>query len=316
MTLLNSRKFRTLLALVLVICLLGGYAFYMHPLWVNAEKDALKMRLLGARSYEREIAGHHIHFYEAGAGKPLVLVHGLSGHAEEWANLLPYFTHAGFHVYMLDLPGFGHSDRPANYSYSIADQSAVVEAFLLDRGLTHTSLGGWSMGGWIAATVALDHPQQVDRLILLDSAGLKFTLPFNPRLFVPKSAAEMDALDKVLMPNPPQIPTFLMRDIERYEDRNGWITNRAMDSMLTGKDVLDDRYNQLHMPVLLVWGSLDRTTPLSLGITMHSRIQNSQLVVIDGCGHLAPIQCASKIGPQAAHFLTDVHPPSGVTNIR
>jgi pimeloyl-ACP methyl ester carboxylesterase len=57
------------------------------------------------------------------------------------------------------------------------------------------------------------------------------------------------------------------------------------------------------MPVLIVWGELDRITPLSQGEKMHRLVPQSQLDVIEGCGHLAPVQCADKIGPGFVEFL-------------
>ena len=78
---------------------------------------------------------------------------------------------------------------------------------------------------------------------------------------------------------------------------------RALDSMLTGKDVTDSQLTQLKMPVLVVWGAEDRIFPLAQGRKMHSLIPQSQLEVVDGCGHLAPAQCADKIGPKVVEFL-------------
>jgi pimeloyl-ACP methyl ester carboxylesterase len=73
--------------------------------------------------------------------------------------------------------------------------------------------------------------------------------------------------------------------------------------MLTGRDVTDSLLPKLKMPVLLVWGQLDRITPLSLGQKMHELIPQSQLEVIPGCGHLAPSQCAPQIGPKVVGFV-------------
>jgi pimeloyl-ACP methyl ester carboxylesterase len=59
---------------------------------------------------------------------------------------------------------------------------------------------------------------------------------------------------------------------------------------------------QLKMPVLIVWGSLDHIVPLGQAQTMHQLIPQSELDVFDGCGHLAPDQCAGQIGPKVAQF--------------
>jgi pimeloyl-ACP methyl ester carboxylesterase len=72
--------------------------------------------------------------------------------------------------------------------------------------------------------------------------------------------------------------------------------------MLTAQDVVDKLLPQLKMPVLLVWGSLDRITPLALGQTMHRLIPQSELDVFPGCGHMAPIECSAALGPKVVAF--------------
>ena len=78
---------------------------------------------------------------------------------------------------------------------------------------------------------------------------------------------------------------------------------RALNSMLTGADATDKLLPALKMPVLIVWGAEDRIIPFRQGETMHSLIPQSKLEVIPGCGHLAPGQCADKIGPGVVDFL-------------
>jgi len=112
-----------------------------------------------------------------------------------------------------------------------------------------------------------DHPERVRRLMLFDSAGL-FVLPtWDTALFTPNTAAQLDQLDVLLMPHPPNVPGFVARDILRVSDHRAWIIHRALDTMLTGQDATDKLLPQLKMPVLIVWGAEDKITPLSLGET-------------------------------------------------
>ena len=73
--------------------------------------------------------------------------------------------------------------------------------------------------------------------------------------------------------------------------------------MLTGKDVTDVELPQFKMPVLIVWGSEDHIIPLADGEKMHQLVPQSQLDVVQGCGHLAPVQCTGRIGPVVDAFL-------------
>ena len=111
------------------------------------------------------VEGEQVHYFEGGTGDPVVLVHGLGSYAQQdWAFLMPYLVRTGHHVYAMDLLGFGESAKPADRTYSIAEQAKLVEVFLDAKHLNTVTLAGISMGGWIAAMVALDQPQRITRL--------------------------------------------------------------------------------------------------------------------------------------------------------
>jgi len=253
-----------------------------------------------------------IHFYAGGSGSPVVLVHGLGGRADDWANLMPQLVRDHHRVYALDLPGYGRSDWPTNASYSIPELAGAVEAFLDNRHLQQTDLAGWSMGGWVAMRVALDEPKRVRRLVILNSAGIRFALNWDTTLFEPDTPAKLRDLDNLLMPGAaPHVPGFIERDIFRFVRKHGWVVRRNMDSMLAQKDLLDGHLGELKMPMLIVWGKEDHLIPVSVGQIMHTAVPQSELVVVDGCGHLAPGQCAVQIGPVMKGFIDEASPIAG-----
>ncbi len=289
----------------LLLLLVAGIGFFDRPVsWFN-ESMYLRDALSGVRNHQVKVGGHRLHYEVEGpaAGPVVVLVHGLGGRAEDWRNLAPLIAKAGFRVYLPDLIGYGRSQKPADFSYSVHDEAGVVLGFLDALGLQQVDLGGWSMGGAIVQHVAADHPERVRRLMLFDSAGL-FVLPtWDTRLFTPDNPAQLDQLDALLMPDPPNVPGFVARDILRVSNHRAWIIHRALDTMLTGQDATDKLLPQLKMPVLIVWGSEDRITPLSLGETMHRMLPQSEFDVVPGCGHLAPGQCAPQMAPKVIEFL-------------
>ena len=292
------------LCFLLVVALLAGIGFYLRPVsylnaWTYLQED-----LAGIQSRTVQVAGHRVHYLAEGPanGPVVVLVHGLGASAEHWSNLAPYLAQSGFRVYIPDLIGYGRSEQPADFSYSVCDEAAVVVGFMDALDLKQVELGGWSMGGWIAALVATQHPDRVSRLMLFDSAGLNVPPTFDTSLFIPSTAAQLDQLKALLSPQPQPIPAFIARDILRNFRLNGWVVERALATMLTAQDVVDNVLPQLKMPVLLVWGSLDRVTPLSDGDIMHRLIPQSQLDVFAGCGHMAPSECSAEVGPKVVAF--------------
>ena len=290
--------------LVLLLAAVGA-GFYLRPIsFFNAQTD-LQMRAAGAQSRWVTVSGYKVHYYAIGPenGKPLVLIHGLGGRAGEWRNLMPYLEYAGFRVYAPDLVGYGRSERPADFSYSVPDEANVVTGFLDALGLKQVDLGGVSMGGWIVQLVAARHPERVRRLMIFDSVGLQMAPEWDTNLFTPQTPEQIDQLDHLLMPNPPQVPGFVAADFLRVSNRDAWVIRRALSSMLAGHDVTDEMLPQLKMPVILIWGEVDRIALLSEGQKMHQLIPQSRLEVIQGCGHLAHVQCADRIGPILQSFL-------------
>jgi pimeloyl-ACP methyl ester carboxylesterase len=285
-----------------VIAALG---FWARPVSYFNELMYLRLSLSGVESRSVTVSGYRVHYDAEGPadGPAVVLVHGLGSRAEDWRNLAPYLAKAGYRVYMPDLPGYGRSEQPQDFSYSVSDEAAVVVGFLDALDLKQVNLGGWSMGGWIVQLVAAEHPERVRRLMLFDSAGIDEKPVWDTRLFTPATPAELDQLDALLMPNPPSVPGFIARDIVRLSNKNAWVIHRALQTMLTGRETTDKLLPELKMPVLIVWGELDHITPLSQGQKIHALVSQSQLDVISGCGHLSPDQCSAQIAPSVVEFV-------------
>jgi pimeloyl-ACP methyl ester carboxylesterase len=296
---------KRLLGVAGLLIVAAGIGFWARPISYYNEANYLREFLSGMESSSVQVGGHRVHYLAEGpAGGPVVvLVHGLGGNAEEWRNLASWLVKAGYRVYLPDLPGFGRSEQPADYSYSVHDQAEVVVGFLDALRLKQVDLGGSSMGGWIVQLVAARHPERVRRLLLFDAVGLYEEPSWDTRLFTPETPAELDQLMVLLMPNPQKIPGFIARDIVRNANRNAWVIHRAVDAMLTGQDVTDKLLPQLKMPVLLVWGAQDRIAPLTQGARIHQLVPQSELAVFPACGHLAQIQCTAEVGPKVVEFV-------------
>lgn len=316
----TQKRKRTMLRAVLLGTLTLAVALalvtLLRPLGVLWVATQLRLRAAGIHSEFTElpygnVGKVRVHYYVGGTGDSVLLVHGLGSRAEDWANLMPRLVRDHHRVYALDLPGYGQSDWPANAQYSIPELTGAVEAFMNDQHLARTDLGGWSMGGWIAMRVALDEPQRIRRLMIFDSAGLKFAVKWDPALFEPNTPEKLSTLTALLMPSPPHVPGFVERDVFRFVARHGWVVRRNLDSMLTGEGLVDGRLDALKMPMLIVWGKQDHLIPVSLGEEIHHEVPQSEMEVFDACGHLAPNQCAGRVGPVVTGFLDEASPMPG-----
>jgi pimeloyl-ACP methyl ester carboxylesterase len=276
-----------------------------RPIWTYERAQSLRLLVQGVTSRKVVIDGHKIHYYVRGPvnGSPVVLIHGLGGRAEDWSNMAPFLAKAGYRVYTPDLLGYGQSDEPQAETYSIATQAKIVDGFFDAVGLKQADVGGWSMGGWIAQKFAADHPEKVRRLTLMDSAGLRIPPDWDIRLFTPSTPDDIRQLEALLMPNPPNLPSFVTADILRTSAESRWVVKRSLNAMLSGEDVTDAELPGLKMPVLLLWGGQDQITPLKEARAMHALIPDSRLEIVPNCGHLAPDQCAKDFGPRVVQFL-------------
>ncbi len=310
-----SPRYRTLwgmLVLVLVLGLAGVLIVRRYPLELATEAVRYRLWRSGARSRYVESNGRTIHFYEAAPpagtpGTPLLLVHGLGARSEDWSPLIPGLAAAGFHVYALDLLGYGRSAHP-DVDYGITLEEQVVVDFMRTVGLNHADIAGWSMGGWISMKLALDHPALVDRLAIYDSAGVYFNATYDFSVFTPRDSAGVTQLLSLLLPKPPVLPRFIMQDTLRRLQQNAWVNRRSVAAMTSGRDLLDFRLYALRPPLLIVWGQQDTLIPLSAGQTIHRLVPGSTLAVAPGCGHLAPAQCSGPILRETIDFLR-ANPP-------
>jgi pimeloyl-ACP methyl ester carboxylesterase len=291
----------------------AGGVFARWPLWTFSKLTQARLAWAGVYRHSLFLDGLEVSYLEGGKGKPIVFVHGIGGQSQDWAALLRELVRDGFHVLAMDLPGFGETSKPRERSYSISQQANFVKSFLDAMRLERVTLVGVSMGGWIAATVALDQPQRVEKLVLMDSAGFAFKPSFDTTLFTPRTPAQVEMLLALVTPRPPRVPNFVKEDVVRQSGSRGWVIERALASMGTGAGLLDGRFSSMKPPLLLLWGKQDGVTPLTLGEAMHKAVPNSVLEVYDGCGHLAFATCADRVAPRLRGFLAGSGPPAGAT---
>jgi pimeloyl-ACP methyl ester carboxylesterase len=265
---------------------------YARPVSVFEAWGALRLRLSGVRSAHVQAGRYRLRYLEAGSGPPLVLVHGLASHAaQDWGRLIAPLGRR-FHVYAPDLPGFGESERPAGADYSIPMQVEAVRAFMLAKGVGRARVAGLSMGGWIVARLAGESPERVERLVLVDAAGMRPDGPAIPaEALLPRDEEGVRHLVAVVRHNAPVPPSFVARDILAQRLREEWIVRRALESMRAGRDWLNGTLGRADMPVLVMWGRQDALIPVAYAAGLAAEFPHAEVVVLDGCGHVPIADC-------------------------
>jgi len=253
-------------------------------------------------SHFAEVDGVQVHYQEAGetSAPPLLLIHGFASSNLVWSKVLLQLAEAGFRVIAPDLTGYGYSGKPRDFDYTISSQAAMVVGFLKKLGIEQTFMVGSSYGGAVAATIALDRPALIEKLILVGAVtNNKPTRYMLMRLF------GSPVIGDILSPLLAGSLTLVRRRMKRVYDRHEWVldekrvqarhlplrtrgTHRAIIRTVRHWDA--DRVSRdahlITQPSLVLWGEHDREVPLRDGERLQQEIPDSRLIVFRECGHL------------------------------
>ena len=261
-----------------------------------------------------QIEGTSIRYIDAGHGIPVVLLHGLGASIYAWRKNLTPITAAGFRVIAFDNRGFGFSDKPPR-PYDNAAYALLVIALMDSLQLSDAVLVGHSMGGAIAAEVAIEYPQRVRGLVLIGSAGLGAREPLLFRVarwpvIGPASLAFRGrGLTARLLKSTYADPTKVTEaDVDQYyapmaEPEYG----RALRGVLRQFrfDGLGGRLERIAAPTLVLWGEEDRWIPLGVGRALAHGISRSAFLSVPHAGHSVQEEAPDEVNRLLLRFLMD-----------
>ena len=234
------------------------------------------------------------------AGDPalpaLLLLHGSGGHAEAYVrNLEAHAEH--FCTWAIDLLGHGYTDKPG-HPLEVRDYVAHVVAVLDAIGAERASLSGESLGGWVAARAAVDHPDRIDRLVLNTAGGSQADPEVMRRIItLSMAAAENPTWQTVqaritwLMADKSKSYDDLVASRQRVYRQPGFAAAMRdimalQDPEIRARNLLGAaEYGAITAPTLVLWTSHDPTADMAEGRRIASMIPGARFEVIAGCGH-------------------------------
>jgi pimeloyl-ACP methyl ester carboxylesterase len=253
-----------------------------------------------------EVGGYRLHYLEAGAGPPVVLLHGLGADVRTWRFAVPKLA-AHAHVFALDQLGFGRSDKP-QIAYRVQTLVESLAVFLDAVHLPKTSLVGNSLGGWVAASFATAHADRLDRLVLVDAAGYgepgqiiqDYLWQFDPAMVAraEQFLGGMTVEDRRVLEA--AVASYFARTSSRPD---GYAMASLIESIVRGEDALGSSVQQIRAPTLVLWGRNDRVVPLRVADALASDIPEAKKVVLDNCGHRPQTDCANEFNEAVGKFL-------------
>lgn len=255
------------------------------------------------RSRFAEVDGVRLHYQEAGASDApaVLLLHGFTASNFVWKETLLPLAESGFRVIAPDLVGFGFSGKPRDGEYTIDAQARAVVGLMDALGVERAALVGSSYGGAVAATCALDYPERVARLVLVD-AVINDHAKRSLLLRLAASPVVGDLLSPLMLGSRRLLRSQLRKgyapenrhlfDEERASAHRRPLfasgTQRAAIATLRRWQAgrVEEEAHSITQPTMLVWGETDPIIPLAHGRQLNRALPDSRLVIFRRCGHM------------------------------
>jgi 3-oxoadipate enol-lactonase len=234
---------------------------------------------------------------------PLVFLHGVGGGHHAWEAQLPYFAGLCYPSHAWDQPGYGHS--PGVEPYDLERISASLARLIESLGGEPVVLVGHSMGGMVAQETYARHPALVQGLVLCFTSpafagdSSEFAKQFIAARLAPldegKSMAQIAAQLIPTMGSNSKLAVQIMAGVPPETYRKAV---RLLTTFDRRKELAD-----IKVPTLLVAGSEDKTAPPAMMERMAQKIPGAEYVLLEGCGHLGPMDRPDAFNAALASFL-------------
>ena len=258
-----------------------------------------------------------IHYAVAGEGPPIVFLHGLGASCVTWQENIGPLSER-FTVYTPDIPGHGDSVK-LDVEYTVQAGVSFILGFLDAIGAQDAALAGSSMGGLIALQTALQRPERVTHLVLINSAGFGreiagylrvMSLPMLGEILEGPTHRSAKAMMKLVFGPRKEYPEALFEELIRTRSLPGG-RDAVLKSLRVGVNLLGmkrehrllDRLRELQMPLMIVWGALDPVFPSKHAQAAAEAAPASRLLFFPNAGHWPHMEEAERFNAEVTAFL-------------
>ncbi|MEZ4507670.1 MAG: alpha/beta fold hydrolase [Thermomicrobiales bacterium] len=256
--------------------------------------------------------GREVHFLEAGpkSNTPVVFIHGLGGSLSSWQLVMGGMA-GGHRMTAVDLPGHGGSSKtaPADADYSLSGLAADVAATLSSGKRKPAVIVGHSLGGAVALDLALEHPDLVAGLVLIDSAALGSEIgqELLDLMATDGGAETARGLLSLFFEDQKLVTDRGVDEMAGFQEDGGWAAQQAVAqaAFAGGKQSfgLVDHLSRIDKPVLLIWGENDRVIPLPDAVAALTVFPDALLKVLPETGHVPQVERAAEVATAIDRFV-------------
>ncbi|MFK3960288.1 alpha/beta fold hydrolase [Guptibacillus hwajinpoensis] len=243
----------------------------------------------------------------------LVFIHGFLSSSFSFRKLLPLLK-KNYHLLCFDLPGFGESEKNCDIHYSLHEYAALTNRLLERMQISKAILIGHSMGGQIALRACIQHPERIEKLILLcsssyiksSSLGIRLCsyLPFFPFcLSFSMSAINLRKNFEHLVYDHKLLTQEVIDGYTSSFNEQGFFL--ALSRLIRDReeDLSTSTLNKINFPTLLIWGTDDRLVPIRVGERMKKDLPDADLLTLSHTGHLIPEERPVEVSQAIHQFL-------------
>jgi pimeloyl-ACP methyl ester carboxylesterase len=283
------------LLVVVVPMLVGGWFLWKRPLTVDAWMSRFALGRMGLEKTVLETPAGDMTVWEGGTGPAMVMLHGAGDQAGAWARSIGPLVDE-YRIIVPDLPGHWHSE-PVEGPITMAQILAGVEAVLERRCADEPAIVvGNSLGGWVAFLAAHRRPEAFARLVAVNGGPIREDNP-SVNLFPADRDEARETLRALFGPNTPLPPGFVLDDIVQHMRTGpaarfaGYLVQFPQE---VEKYLLDDRLDEVAVPVDLVWGDSDGLFTLEYAQRLLDGLPAARLITVAGCGHGPHRECPGR----------------------
>ena len=299
---------------VLLICfvLLGAGVYFWFPGVIVKSGIHLSRWNAGLKRYEVQVDDHNWVYLAGGEGEPIIYLHGFGANKDSWLMFLKGFNKS-YQFIVPDLPGFGESSRISSSAYDVPSQAERLNRFVEELKLDSFHLAGNSMGGYIAGYYAVEYPDKINKLILLDPAGIISRVPSDFKkqfqgkegpIFCMKTPEDFKESTKFFFYQPQKMPAPFLKYFAKESDRFCEFNQKIFEDIRgKGDNLLDGRLSRIKAKTLVIWGENDRMIHVSSTEKFQEGIKDCRVVIIKECGHLPQMEKTAEVQAVIQKFL-------------
>jgi len=318
-----KKLLRFLLLFLLALSAAFAVFWFSRPEDLSFEEHRARVPHAEASRFA-EVGGVRVHYQEKGAGATLVLIHGNNSSAYTWKDVFDALA-AEFRVVAVDMQGFGFTAKPAGGDYRAEAQAALVVGLLDELKIGRAVFVGSSLGGGVALAAAIDHPERVSGLVLVDSAaftdgrGASLAPSFVNWPYVGTAVTALALTSDRLVRDGLRKSFYDQSKVtdERVEAYYRPLTTRGGQRaarLVRAQRQMARVEKSLHkvtQPALLIWGAEDGLILLEDGRRLQASLPDARLVVFENCGHLPQEEMPERFAREVLAFAAQFKPPAG-----